>query len=306
MLPETDQHEAFIVAERLRSRFGESFADQPVPLTMSFGVATYPDARRRPPTRCCAPPTRRSTPPRRWAATAPCSTAPRSQGSSRSAARRRRDRDHAQLATVLNLAEALDMRDTGTARHSQTVGRYSELMARELGLPRRAGRARPGRRRAARHRQDRRAGRDPAQAGPAHRRGVRRRCRSTPRSGARILGGSGLDDIREWVLAHHERPDGRGYPRGLADDDIPLEAQILAVADAYEAMTSDRVYRKSIGADAAREELEALRRAPSSTRGRGRLPARARPHGGAGDALRAVVATRQRTRLEPIWTLMSG
>ena len=43
-------------------------------------------------------------------------------------------RDEAQLVTVLNLAEALDMRDEGTARHSQTVGRYCEMMARELGF----------------------------------------------------------------------------------------------------------------------------------------------------------------------------
>jgi HD-GYP domain-containing protein (c-di-GMP phosphodiesterase class II) len=57
------------------------------------------------------------------------------------------------------------------------------------------------------------------------------------------------------VLAHHERPDGRGYPRGLRDEEIELEAKILAVADAYEAMTSDRVYRNSIGAERAREEL---------------------------------------------------
>jgi HD-GYP domain-containing protein (c-di-GMP phosphodiesterase class II) len=77
-----------------------------------------------------------------------------------------------------------------------------------------------------------------------------------PEIGARILGGSGLNDIREWILAHHERPDGRGYPSRLADADIPLEAKILAVADSYEAMTSDRVYRKSIGARAAREQLE--------------------------------------------------
>ena len=81
--------------------------------------------------------------------------------------------------------------------------------------------------------------------------------RRHPEIGARILGGSGLDDIREWVLAHHERPDGGGYPRGLSDKEIPLEAKILAVGDAYEAMTADRVYRRSIGDSAARDELRA-------------------------------------------------
>jgi HD-GYP domain-containing protein (c-di-GMP phosphodiesterase class II) len=47
----------------------------------------------------------------------------------------------------------------------------------------------------------------------------------------------------------------RGYPLGLADEDIPLEAKILAVADAYEAMTVDRVYRKALPVEDARAEL---------------------------------------------------
>jgi len=63
-------------------------------------------------------------------------------------------------------------------------------------------------------------------------------------------------DVREWVGAHHERPDGRGYPLGLRGEEIPVEALILAVADAYEAMTSDRSYSPSIGHTAARAELE--------------------------------------------------
>ena len=59
------------------------------------------------------------------------------------------------------------------------------------------------------------------------------------------------------MLAHHERPDGRGYPYGLSGEDIPLEARIIAVADAYEAMTADRVYRPALGHETARAELEA-------------------------------------------------
>jgi HD-GYP domain-containing protein (c-di-GMP phosphodiesterase class II) len=57
------------------------------------------------------------------------------------------------------------------------------------------------------------------------------------------------------VVAHHERPDGKGYPLGMGGDDIPLEARILAVADAYEAMTSDRTYRMAIAKQSARAEL---------------------------------------------------
>ncbi len=58
-----------------------------------------------------------------------------------------------------------------------------------------------------------------------------------------------------WVRHHHERYDGRGYPDGLAGDAIPLEARIILVADAFEAMTSDRPYRKAPGQSFAIEEL---------------------------------------------------
>jgi HD-GYP domain-containing protein (c-di-GMP phosphodiesterase class II) len=81
--------------------------------------------------------------------------------------------------------------------------------------------------------------------------------RTHPEIAARLLAHPEFDDLRAWVLAHHERPDGRGYPRRLTGDEIPLEASILAVADAYEAMTADRAYRPAIGGEAARAELEA-------------------------------------------------
>jgi HD-GYP domain-containing protein (c-di-GMP phosphodiesterase class II) len=58
-----------------------------------------------------------------------------------------------------------------------------------------------------------------------------------------------------WVRHHHERFDGRGYPDGLAGEDIPLESRIILVADAYEAMTSDRPYRKAPGEAVAVAEL---------------------------------------------------
>ena len=58
----------------------------------------------------------------------------------------------------------------------------------------------------------------------------------------------------EWVLHHHERWDGTGYPHGLSGEEIPIEARILAVADAYDAMTSDRPYRAALEhADAVAE-----------------------------------------------------
>jgi len=57
------------------------------------------------------------------------------------------------------------------------------------------------------------------------------------------------------VHSHHERFDGKGYPRGLLGDEIPLGARVFAVADAFDAMTSDRPYRRALAADAAREEI---------------------------------------------------
>ena len=74
--------------------------------------------------------------------------------------------------------------------------------------------------------------------------------------GASMLEGIGRDDLADWVHCHHERPDGTGYPRGLKGEEIPLESRIVAVADAYEAMTHDRVYRPAIGHEAACKELQ--------------------------------------------------
>lgn len=78
--------------------------------------------------------------------------------------------------------------------------------------------------------------------------------RRQPELGAALLSEVSFDDIREWILCHHERPDGRGYPRGLVADQIPLEARIVAVVDAYAAMTSERPYRAALDHhDACRE-----------------------------------------------------
>jgi hypothetical protein len=68
-----------------------------------------------------------------------------------------------------------------------------------------------------------------------------------PELGCRILSDiRQLKDVLPVVLHHHEQWDGKGYPHGLAGEDIPLEARIVAVADAYDAMTSDRPYRKGM------------------------------------------------------------
>ena len=250
ILPETTEQEAYVVAERLRNAMKDGFADELVPITFSLGIAGFPHHGQ--------------------TADALLGAADRALYAAKELGRDRTvlysteiasvsltagsGGREVHLATLLSLAEALDVRDAGTADHSQTVGRHCELVARELGLPReRVERVRL--------------------AGVLHDIGkigvsdlILRKpgpldddeweeMRRHPEIGARILAASEFDDIREWVLAHHERPDGHGYPLGLGTEELPLEARIVAVADAYEAMTSDRVYRRAIGGEAARREL---------------------------------------------------
>lgn len=79
--------------------------------------------------------------------------------------------------------------------------------------------------------------------------------RRHPELGAALLGDVSLQDIREWILCHRERPDGAGYPRGLRREQIPLEARILAVADSYCAIVSDRAHRRARSHEEACLEL---------------------------------------------------
>jgi HD-GYP domain-containing protein (c-di-GMP phosphodiesterase class II) len=77
-----------------------------------------------------------------------------------------------------------------------------------------------------------------------------------PVIGANLIGEvPNLERIRPIVLAHHEHYDGTGYPNGLKGDEIPLAAQIISVADTYEAMTSTRPYRQALGHAEAVAEL---------------------------------------------------
>jgi HD-GYP domain-containing protein (c-di-GMP phosphodiesterase class II) len=78
-----------------------------------------------------------------------------------------------------------------------------------------------------------------------------------PAYGARILAGiPHLSGPAEIVRHHHERFDGSGYPDGLAGEDIPLGARIFALADALDAMTSDRPYRRAMSLENAISEIE--------------------------------------------------
>ena len=81
--------------------------------------------------------------------------------------------------------------------------------------------------------------------------------REHPKLGARLL--LRVAPFRQalpYVLYHHERWDGAGYPSGRSGEEIPLEARVLAVADAFDAMTSDRPYRHALSRDEALAEVE--------------------------------------------------
>jgi diguanylate cyclase (GGDEF)-like protein/putative nucleotidyltransferase with HDIG domain len=250
VLPETDRHSAFVLAEELLIRIRDSEGT----ITASAGVASFPEhGTRAGEVLGAADEAMRAA--KALGRDRAVLYSPEVTSTLGMAGSRRSVESQAQLATVLSLAEALDQRDSSTARHSQTVGRLCELMADELGFePDRVQRIRL--------------------AGILHDIGkigvpdsiLRKpgalteeeveQMRRHPEIGARILSAREMDDIREWIQAHHERPDGKGYPNGLRGEQIPIEAAILAVADAYEAMIADRIYRMAIGPEAARQELE--------------------------------------------------
>lgn len=78
-----------------------------------------------------------------------------------------------------------------------------------------------------------------------------------PSTGEQLLLSANLDDLAGWIVAYHERPDGEGYPYGMDCDEIPLPAMILSVADAYDAMRTDRVYQPARSEAEAVDELKA-------------------------------------------------
>jgi putative nucleotidyltransferase with HDIG domain len=77
-----------------------------------------------------------------------------------------------------------------------------------------------------------------------------------PIDGYEMVQSTYYSSIGDIILQHHERLDGSGYPNGLKDNDILLEAKIISVADTYDAMTSDRPYRKGLNPRIALEELQ--------------------------------------------------
>ncbi|WP_025324222.1 HD domain-containing phosphohydrolase [Deferrisoma camini] len=161
----------------------------------------------------------------------------------------------ATLEIVQSLVNTIEAKDPYTRGHSQRVTRLALAAAQEMGLEtqamevlRQAAMLHDIGKIALRHEVlHKPSGLDPAEIDLV---------RQHPLTGARILEPlSWLEDVAQVVLQHHERPDGKGYPLGMGGEDLRVESRILAVADAYDAMTSDRPYRRGLGRDEALAEL---------------------------------------------------
>jgi putative nucleotidyltransferase with HDIG domain len=163
--------------------------------------------------------------------------------------------EEANLQFASALIATLDARDRYTAGHSAAVAIYSRDIAERMGLPSEA---------------QKQAylcglvhdiGKIGLSPGLLEKPGAltleeRRQMQQHPAIGERILAHVGeYSEIATIVRHHHERIDGEGYPDGLATDEIPLVSRIIAVADAYNAMTSDRPYRDAMPSRVARLRL---------------------------------------------------
>lgn len=161
----------------------------------------------------------------------------------------------AHRSTVRALVQAVDIKDGYTRGHSERVGRASELIAHELGMEQ--SRIEALRFAGILHDVGKlgvptRVLRKDGPLTPEERRVIELH----PEYGHEIVRGIGfLDEARAAILHHHERLDGSGYPYGLAGDGIPESARVVAVADAFDAMTSTRSYRRGRPVPAAVEEL---------------------------------------------------
>ncbi len=251
--PDAGEEEAYRLAERLRREVKAAFSEHPRPLTTSCGVATFPASG--------------GTASDLLRAADRALYAAKDLGRDRTivyrrgedeismavARRARAGRANPRLASLVSMAESIDRRK-GTPGHSRAVERFCESIARSMGFTVAEVE-------------------EISLAGLLHdigtiglREAVLSKTgelsddewseiRHHPEVGARILSTADLDSVSDWVYAHHERVDGSGYPRGLRDGQIPVEAQIVAVADAYAAMTADRSYRPGMSMEDAIAEL---------------------------------------------------
>ena len=161
--------------------------------------------------------------------------------------------------TILAIAHTVDAKDENTSQHSMRVSEYSVLLARELGFT--ENECENLRKAALLH--------DIGKIGIPDRI-LNKPSRLTDEEyavmkshvtrGAEILKDFTLiDHVQEGALYHHEKYDGTGYPQGLKGEAIPLYGRIIGVADAFDAMTANRVYRKQLDFDYVMEELKRCR-----------------------------------------------
>ena len=161
----------------------------------------------------------------------------------------------ASLATIQALAAAVDAKDPYTQGHSQRVANYASSLVRHLGGSEEE--AQLVFRTATLHDVGKIGVPDAILAKPGGLTDEERETIQThPLLGELIVKKAPqLQDTLPGVRHHHERWDGKGYPDGLAGEEIPRMARILALADAFDAMTSDRPYRKGLSWDVAIEEI---------------------------------------------------
>jgi HD-GYP domain-containing protein (c-di-GMP phosphodiesterase class II) len=157
--------------------------------------------------------------------------------------------------TILELADLIDLRDPYTHGHSQRVAALAERLARRMKLESTQIALITD---AARVHDIGKIGTNDLillKAGPLND-AERAEMQRHVEIGHRLL--SHIPEFfegAELVLAHHERHDGRGYPRGLKGDELPVEVSVISVADSYDAMTTDRPYRRGLPWSAVRGEL---------------------------------------------------
>jgi HD-GYP domain-containing protein (c-di-GMP phosphodiesterase class II) len=158
------------------------------------------------------------------------------------------------LRAAATLADAVDVRDAHTGAHSRRVGALAALVGKQLGLDgeeiellKLAG-----------HLHD--VGKLAIPEELLRKRGPLSgteliALQRHPEIGFQMIEGLGLESVAEWVLHHHERWDGLGYPQGLSGEKISLGARIIFVCDAWDSMTSERTYRRGLTIERALEEL---------------------------------------------------
>jgi diguanylate cyclase (GGDEF)-like protein/putative nucleotidyltransferase with HDIG domain len=161
----------------------------------------------------------------------------------------------ARYRAAASLAKAVDARDTYTGRHSERVADLAARVAVRLGLD--AEQVELTRLAGSLHDLGKLAIpeeilRKPGELTDSERLVLERH----PQIGFRMLDSLGVDPVADIVHHHHERWDGAGYPNGLRGEQIPLEARIIFVADAYDAITSDRAYRARRSSEAGLAELQ--------------------------------------------------